>query len=435
MAATDCIANIDTHLHCNECYQTRLCNHTECPLISCPENCGAQLHMCKVEDHLNICCRVKVECINVHYGCPAHMMRYQLSAHLNSCPASVLQCGMQRQRRTIGTKARSLLKKAAKQNELSLEKDFEQLPPDLSLAFSDQNEIMCSFKIKRSLRKKVLDFYNRHNPVLPIHTKVNSEKDENKSNCAIDSSEEEREAEKEKNKNKMTPKDPSRECRICQIDPASQHLHTIGNSPIDSNETIVKKKNWKDVEFSKFNENLQLFVNLAQEFLSPTIPKSYHDFTLSCDSLIRRDQYFSHYQYYHTDIIKALDGWQVQRCPLAEYGCLEWQRRLTNKNTFVHFNMFTNNLNLTAFSKSDPVPQIHRMDFTKLPAEVMILILSYMDSNDIYCISATCKTIRSICKSLLMRFGIVHREWISMENRNGRNTWIRGPKVSSATYL
>ncbi len=88
------------HLHCLHCYSFVRCSQMDqeeqdgevCPIITCPQDCGAVFHCCKEKEHLLLCPRVQAPCLNRHYGCQAVMRREQVNAHLERCPASVVVC-------------------------------------------------------------------------------------------------------------------------------------------------------------------------------------------------------------------------------------------------------------------------------------------------------------------------------------------------------
>lgn len=84
------------HSHCLSCVSTNIsCSSLAqrgCPVVLCP-NCLVPLHSCKLDDHTDtICPDQLVPCCNQGYGCTASMKRRTVGAHLEHCPASVLQC-------------------------------------------------------------------------------------------------------------------------------------------------------------------------------------------------------------------------------------------------------------------------------------------------------------------------------------------------------
>ncbi len=87
----------DAHLHCLHCHSFVLCSARDvdedaCPFLRCALGCGAVFHCCKETEHMLLCPRQVVECLNAQHGCPARMPRSKLGFHLSHCPASVVVC-------------------------------------------------------------------------------------------------------------------------------------------------------------------------------------------------------------------------------------------------------------------------------------------------------------------------------------------------------
>jgi hypothetical protein len=85
----------DHHInHCDNCFNPKTCrSNFICELIECPNKCGQTFHECKRAEHLeHTCPNSLVKCINHSNGCKLSMKRSQLTAHLVSCVASVVQC-------------------------------------------------------------------------------------------------------------------------------------------------------------------------------------------------------------------------------------------------------------------------------------------------------------------------------------------------------
>ncbi|KER22433.1 hypothetical protein T265_09479 [Opisthorchis viverrini] len=82
--------------HCLTCIKAGCVEATEqCTVARCPNECGAQMHRCKMDEHVELICpRTKTFCINRTNGCQARMERQKLSQHLIVCPASVIYCAI-----------------------------------------------------------------------------------------------------------------------------------------------------------------------------------------------------------------------------------------------------------------------------------------------------------------------------------------------------
>lgn len=111
-----------------------------CDLIFCPLVCGAVFHSCKADEHHLICPLVRVPCLNSGYGCPATLVRNQMYAHLEVCPAGVVCCTMEWNRWPI-----SCLDYTSYESLSRGVEEVEQL--DMALALQDQRTLLESLKV------------------------------------------------------------------------------------------------------------------------------------------------------------------------------------------------------------------------------------------------------------------------------------------------
>ncbi|XP_062262355.1 F-box only protein 40-like [Platichthys flesus] len=135
------------HVHCDSCYSRRCRARVEvCALIPCRLHCGALFHLCKEEDHLLLCPKVRVPCLNVGYGCPVQLPRSSQAAHLQVCPASVVCCSMEWLRwpndDTNPHSNTTLQENVLKDNE----GQGEAL--DVAVALADQSELYTRLKMR-----------------------------------------------------------------------------------------------------------------------------------------------------------------------------------------------------------------------------------------------------------------------------------------------
>ena len=75
------IQAMSQHSHCQNCFKTN-CKITRqsqdaCVMMKCC--CGFKLHECKIEDHLELCDKVKVACINQAFGCELFLRRENMN--------------------------------------------------------------------------------------------------------------------------------------------------------------------------------------------------------------------------------------------------------------------------------------------------------------------------------------------------------------------
>lgn len=111
-----------------------------CDLITCPLVCGAVFHSCKVDEHQLMCPLARVSCLNSGYGCPTTLVRNQMSAHLEVCPAGVVCCTMEWNRWPV-----SCLDYTSYESLSRGVEEVEQL--DMALALQDQRTLLESLKV------------------------------------------------------------------------------------------------------------------------------------------------------------------------------------------------------------------------------------------------------------------------------------------------
>ncbi|XP_028996148.1 F-box only protein 30-like [Betta splendens] len=134
----------EDHVHCMSCFNLRCMVRPQpsaaCDLTSCPQVCGAVFHSCKADEHQLMCPLVRVPCLNSGYGCPATLVRNQMSAHLEVCPAGVVCCTMEWNRWPV-----SCLDYTSYESLSRGVQEVEQL--DMALALQDQRTLLESLKV------------------------------------------------------------------------------------------------------------------------------------------------------------------------------------------------------------------------------------------------------------------------------------------------
>ncbi|KAM9354449.1 F-box only protein 30-like isoform 2-T3 [Pholidichthys leucotaenia] len=134
----------ENHVHCMSCVNQRCMIRPEagisCDLISCPLVCGAVFHSCKVGEHQHMCPLMRIPCLNSGYGCPFSVVRNQMYAHLEVCPAGVVCCTMEWNRWPISSLDYTSYESLSRGVE-----EVEQL--DVALALQDQRTLLESLKV------------------------------------------------------------------------------------------------------------------------------------------------------------------------------------------------------------------------------------------------------------------------------------------------
>ena len=156
------------HRHCYTCF-TLLCAREgdACQVVSCSEGCGACYHACKGSDHLELCPRVSVPCLNVHFGCDLVMRRSERAAHLPSCPASTLACGHEWNRWPVNCTERS---KHVPFRQRNPKAKSGQL--DYELAVRDQRVVAGLQLVPRPTKLALRNHLTRRFPALPLPREV-----------------------------------------------------------------------------------------------------------------------------------------------------------------------------------------------------------------------------------------------------------------------
>ena len=121
------------HQHCAGCFN-RNCSSEEdgCRVVDCTQQCGARFHACKEEEHLQLCSRVVVPCVNSQHGCPFSFDRRKLNSHLGHCPANVVCCSHVWFRRN---------RKEREEGEMPSDPPLPTNYIDFALAYRDQDQI------------------------------------------------------------------------------------------------------------------------------------------------------------------------------------------------------------------------------------------------------------------------------------------------------
>ncbi|XP_029966796.1 F-box only protein 30-like [Salarias fasciatus] len=132
------------HVHCLSCINQRCMVRPEagisCDLITCPLVCGAVFHSCKADEHQLMCPLTRIPCLNSGYGCPAVLVRNQMYAHLEVCPAGVVCCTMEWNRWPVSCLDYTCYE--------SLSRGVEEVELlDMALALQDQRTLLESLKV------------------------------------------------------------------------------------------------------------------------------------------------------------------------------------------------------------------------------------------------------------------------------------------------
>ncbi|XP_069744570.1 F-box only protein 40-like isoform X2 [Narcine bancroftii] len=179
-----------------------------------------------------------------------------------------------------------------------------------------------------------------------------------------------------------------------------------------------------------------LYLQLQTECITKRYSKSTSVFTFMCHHFLRRDEFSSHFRNVHADIQSSLNGWMVQKCPLAYLGCTYSQQRFrpsTQKAKIIY------NQQQSAFAiKPDVSPFLcqncnggtnewgkrkNLLSLTRLPSEILRHIASFLDSYSLTQLSQVSVLLHEISSSLLQERGMVHLVWEKKNYSHGSFSW------------
>ena len=207
---------------------------------------------------------------------------------------------------------------------------------------------------------------------------------------------------------------------------------TINDEEPLVDEELMNKR--REVYSTLKRTNKALGLNVVIETL-PKFQQQYPMYTFFCSKLFRRDQYKWHYKNTHTEIHSGLDGWMMQRCPLAQYGCpyVSYRLKPVSINSSVYFNRVFKCFGICMNKDSEFSSAIKDRDsksIIDLPVEVIELIVSYLDNLSLNCFAKTCQLLKSVCFSMLDKRGIVVSGWEKRIYENGSSSWKQDKPVS-----
>uniref|UniRef100_A0A915A740 F-box only protein 30 n=1 Tax=Parascaris univalens TaxID=6257 RepID=A0A915A740_PARUN len=412
MEYEECSLDIDDHIHCRYCYKIG-CNYSKCKMIICTE-CSIPLHPCKLDDHLLLCSKARVPCPNASGGCPLVLRRERIGAHLESCCASVVFCAVQWNRRILSSFAKRKMKRIAKGLQtVDTRCRTDPAEIDVNAAIVDQEMLLESYRISRNERKRLSDFWNPFHPLMPLRVPLEPQRAFND-----DDSSDEENLMKEKLRKKR--KSPFENCYLCKIDPASQHLHTLGNFIEQNDENVdVKVPAIKISLIPAFYEQRKLYIDIVREHLSSFVRKAENlscyrigvtVYTFHCNENFRRNEYSEHYKLCHMEADEY-----IGRCPMYIDGCPFFYFKKSPK-----WGSLSQYLSCVVHCPPEMfsvIPYAGKA-LSELPEDVLHEILQYLDSGSLRCLAATNHRLRNLCFKNFASSAMVHIKWTKSETGN-----------------
>jgi len=366
------------HEHCWSCVKTVCVESSSCPVESCVNGCGASLHGCKMNEHVeNICPEAKVKCTNAFYGCSHLLLRKNLNRHIEHCPASILHCSFSYRRETL--------------------KKMEESQEDISYSGDLVDERFLAYD---------QEFYSKS------HSSKSATLDVTISKCPYQDT---------RQPSNLPSREGNKACRIVLAQPMKKAYTTIN-----------------------YDVRNDVYVCV-----------------FSCNEIVRRDEFNAHWKSIHTDI-QLESNQMVARCPLQIYGCRFGQYNLVPhpKGSRVNFDddagthslilpylCLENDLNeeastpansyissiekkkeLALYGYEDDEEESYDV-LGQLPIEVMLVIMSYLDSLSLRSLSLVNKYLRMLCRDLVDKKGIVDSIWKKDMLDLPWAHWSSSPKV------
>lgn len=411
------------HTHCNSCISS-YCSHTECPVVYCTIGCCARLHKCKEEDHATLCPQALVNCINVESGCSVVLPRCQMSRHLMSCPAYVVICCFQWVRKMLQNSAPNHTHFVRKPRNC-----HKQL--DLALTFFDQkrgSKKLAQYVGREGSRacqnveigKDHFNYSYKYNPAHPKPGPLPWYRTGSAlckplfgrrppymnpvprylQNCAA-----------------YKPPSPLHWTKpiflIANKLPNKVKVHITEKQveiPASVPICAASAAHEGEDECTRIETSFSCYNIIAINNL-PRLHRSEASVHLSCGQLLRRDQITHHLDAVHNRIMAGImDGWMVNRCPLAVYGCEYNQIRVQPKGGKQEVK-FDEDIGVFHLRSKEELPPPLPANLPKLPAEIWCLIGQYCDSYTLYQLSLVSSLHQLISSHLLYSRGLITKKW------------------------
>ena len=362
--------------------------------MHCKHGCGAAAHQCKMEDHEIVCMSKVVPCINAVNGCHMSLPRHKMSAHLEHCSASVVVCKFAWKR----------------VDRLKVTSQLASEVPEHSDEERGAND--CS-KVKGE--KFVEEFFYNN---MGLIQKEFGDK------------------ERRKGLSLMT-------------QPYSPHLNahfTVYSNDPDKLGHELKRFYGERSRFhncKRYNhvkvqaEVVSVSSSMCCYYITVDQCRQQLHVGLRCNETVRRDQFENHYKTQHDIIHSELGGWLVYHCPFYEYGCNFSISRLLPAPNETNL-IYSKYLQKFAITQDSLVPEIQSSDMvqgwyaarlqqqrelaaygysdipvdpiSQLPSEVLHIIVRYLDSSSLFCLSLTSRLLRDACHNAV-RGNMVHLVW------------------------
>ncbi|KAL3319279.1 F-box protein 30 [Cichlidogyrus casuarinus] len=432
--------------HCMNCYKLKCSEKSaDCECVECPNKCGLRLHFCKIPDHTSfICLDSLVRCPNFKYGCPKVLLRRQIARHLCYCPASVIQCSREWNRRPLIFSDRrpclEMVRKPLRSPQhgslpgLRLDQNYSE-HFDMALTMHDQTSLEESIYVSDKIRSALKNTLTVVYPAIPLVSPLFRKEDQPPSSplntvryatSVITDARSSFDSELPlKRPNVLvdqfsssfatgTGMSPHMTLDI-EIECLLLLYYTISNCVFEMErgcwDTMLMDLNWRIRPMCHLQSEVPgLRVDFALEFYLRHQPKPSSMYTFMCDQLVPRSS-FSDHSHAHSDLHSQVDNWLEQRCPLSYRGCQFSVVRM-QPNSEEEELIYNPSHSAFAIRRRECREKGTKHDiFSKLPSELLCKICLFLDRFSLLNLSQVNRRLGEVCKSLLPVLGIVVPVW------------------------
>ena len=349
------------HTHCDNCFNN-LCNVSDCPVIHCKLDCGACYHQCKQTEHLLLCSKHQVPCLNSTYGCPAVLPRHQLARHLTVCPASVVQCPAV-WRRYMVTETSDI--------------------PNITLVGAKLNpDYLAHCLVARDLK------------ILKSRNLSRDELLETKQRRVV--------------RKKST---------VISCEGMGDFIPGFGFASLRNTTLFTDADNESEDELEEESGSKYLGITCNLEPVGGQIT-SHPAQQFNCNSDFRRDEFLQHYEFIHADIYSSLNGIMESFCPMHLLGCDFSSRNRDGKNCSVTYDHTHESFSTKTKGCEIVKSPDYEISLQDLPALLLYTIFKFLDPLSLSNLSLTCHHLRDVTEMFLEERGMVIPVWVKIDKNN-----------------
>ena len=414
------------------------------------------MHQCKLNEHDRYTCPEAITpCVNASYGCAELLKRKRITAHIEHCSASTVACSFSHERSEMIV-TQSVEKRSS---------DREPQDEDITahIEHSSASTVVCRFSCDRSEMDSVENVSSGAAPIQPME-----EEREDKRELLIDEKFLKGDLNVRRRKVDSVSDESGSKLASWYTGSYLKQYHSSGSAETTSLSPNLSMEmnlgfltNYGSSQLRKFKS--QLLAQQKRTCIDTTVNTKLHYLkqtgqrkkccSFPCNSVVRRDEFSAHWKSLHVDIqldVQCL----VHRCPMYSYGCQYGVLNLTpnpkgsslgySKETdcflyktppvdikFPNETQHTDSAytakiqakqELALYGYEDDEDESYDV-LGQLPAEVLMTICSFLDSQSLWQLSQVNHYLRKVCLNLVKKMGMVYSEW----ERDSSGSWTQGP--------